>query len=221
MNKPNSFILLRPNETHSYAAIISKRNVQSSLCHIGYPEIEWSVGMGENGIMRGRDLVTADKYANKISIDCLKRPATVTLGELFQISIRVTNHTNSTVLAILQCGGSSPPIGTNTSPFMSPLKSNKPISSSSTTNGSSDYSDSSLGLYVVGLSTFDIGRLAEEECFETILNVFAVQPGIQKLAGFSITDRISGHIYPVETDICNVFVRNENEDCELFRKDLT
>lgn len=103
--------VLRPGERHAFALYATVQpnggNIGTSSSHyqsvLGYPEIDWSASMGECGSFRGQDVLVTNKYANRVSVRCIRSPANAVLGRAFEVTIRITNHNSDVILAVLQC----------------------------------------------------------------------------------------------------------------------
>lgn len=93
-----------PNETYAYTVSVQKGDSASAAVRIGWPEVTWSVSMGECGVMKGKDVVVTQKFANRISVRCLKAPAEAVVGKDFEVTILISNRTASTILGVLICG---------------------------------------------------------------------------------------------------------------------
>lgn len=95
---------LSPNETYAYTVSVPKSDMPNAVVRLGWPEVTWSVAMGESGVLKGKDVVITQKFTNRVSIRCLRSPADAIIGKDFEVTILVSNRTTNTILGVLICG---------------------------------------------------------------------------------------------------------------------
>ena len=175
-----------------------------------------------------------------IAIAC---PAEVELNQAFTLKVRVANNTAAHVEAMFEDRVPSlttkplPPVPATThaatysaavSSALSPTASSKPKPPSlrldRTPSGStpgpvkpSKPLPNQSGLCVVGLSSRYLGHIPTGGSIEVELAVCPLLRGLQSLKNCQICDRLTGAVYPIEDDMCEVFV-SESEVSAVSRR---
>ena len=199
--------------------------------------------MGESGTIKGADVIIESKYVNRVSMIAIACPAEVKLNQAFTLKVRVTNNTAAPVEAMFEDRVPSltmkplPPVPAPThaasysaavSSALSPTASSKPKppslrldrTTSSSTPGPAKPSKplpNQSGLCVVGLSSRYLGHIPSGGSIEVELAMCPLLRGLQSLKNCQISDRLTGAVYPVEDDMCEVFV-SESEASAVSRR---
>ena len=199
--------------------------------------------MGESGTIKGADVVIESKYVNRISMIAIACPAEVELNQVFTLKVRVTNNTAAPVEAMFEDRVPSltmkplPPVPAPThaasysaavSSALSPSASSKPKppslrldrAPSASTPGPAKPSKplpNQSGLCIVGMSSRYLGPIPAGGSIEVELAVCPLLRGLQSLKSCQISDRLTGTVYPIEDDMCEVFV-SESEVSAASRR---
>jgi hypothetical protein len=122
----DSFLILQPDESYAYAYVCLKYEGTGLIGKVvGYPEVKWCSAMGEFSTFRGEDTAlrtTPSVHAapgsannqlntnastsivnNALKVQCISCPREATIGESFEVTIRIYNTSNQPILAHLKC----------------------------------------------------------------------------------------------------------------------
>lgn len=248
----DSVRLLMPDESFAFSFLFSRYQTSGAITKsVGHPEIKWCTTMGEFSVFRGDDTlqkgvsvlsspVSGNFSANNVKIQCLSCPNQVTVGDTFEITLRISNVSPRPIPARLQClnttvnsdgyytaanpsnvtsgsvgsGANSLAGSTNNSPKGS---SAALASSGSSAAVASAPAVACLGLCVTGLTYVSIGKIESGEFVDHTISVFALCAGLHDLLGVYVVDAITKQRYSNE-NLCKVFVV-DNDDEQLSEEE--
>lgn len=191
----SSLLILNPDESYAFSFIFTSYDgsVETAL---GHPTVTWCTSMGEYSVFHGDDTVLKtnsndgrNSKKDGLTIECMKYPTSVLVGDEFEVIIRISNHTTLTASVRLHCN----------------IPSIDMENSSNETNSNEDY-----GLCVLGVTHTNIGAVDPGEFEDVTLRVYAMNPGLQSLVGLSAIDLSLRREYKANS-LCKVLVRNESE----------
>lgn len=183
---------------------------------IGIPVVTWYTGMGECGVFRGSELLTPSTQAHistnanvnsntgrnninatsenesPIKLMCVQAPASVCLGDEFEVIIRVINMSSLTMSAAL-CN--------------KPNNSKHKITDDDSSNVVIDH------LCVVGLSFMKLGELEGTSYRDIPLRFMALASGLQECRELCVTDTTTSIDY-FSGCLFKVLVTDEEQESE-------
>ena len=194
----------------------------SLLCQnespVGYPIVEWCSYMGETCVFKGEtnrlkedskpnlSNIAGPSVANALSknalydkssilhIQCLKSPAKVSLGDKFEVTIRISNMSKISIPVSLLCKNNQKDVVATHSPKDSAIdqETNHSRSKSLSIDKSETLTRwSPPGLLVVGLTLTNIGVIESGEWIDTSLIIHAMQVGLHQLKEVYVVDNVS------------------------------
>lgn len=166
---------------------------------VGYPLIRWCSSMGESSLFRGEDtLIRATQIPTALLTQPIKFmldicPATVDVGEEFEVSIRILNSTIAPWPLSINCS--------NVTAVDDPMTA--PSSSSSAVPH--------RGLFYVETTAMDLGNLEGGDFTDLVLTVYAASPGVYELPPIYAIHSITKEKYP-SGRLASILVRHPSEE---------
>lgn len=199
-------LLLLPDESFAFAFQFTKYEELVGRI-VGYPLIRWCSSMGESSLFRGEDtLIRSTQIPTALLTQPIKFlldtcPATVDVGEEFEVSIRILNSTIAPWPLSINCSNVDDPL---TAP---PSSSS---SSSSTATSASSLAIPHRGLFYVETTAMDLGNLEGGDFTDIVLTLYAASPGVYELPPIYAIHSITKEKYP-SGRLCSILVRHPVE----------
>lgn len=186
---------LLPDESFAFAFQFTKYDDLVGRI-AGYPLIRWCSSMGEASVFRGEDtLIRASQVPTALITQPIKfvldaYPASVEVGDEFEVSIRILNSTIAPWPLSIDCSNEDP----NASSAVSGRKPHR-------------------GLFYVETTAMDLGNLEGGDFTDIVITVYAASPGLYELPPIYAIHSITKEKYP-SGRLCTILVRNPDEQDE-------
>jgi hypothetical protein len=178
---------LLPDESYACAFMFTKYDELVGRI-VGYPVIRWCSSMGEASVFRGA---------------C---PSTVTVGEIFEVSVRLLNSTIAHWPLSIDCSNDYVPATDHYDHHHHHALD---------TSGAPSRPDRipHRGLYYVETIAMEIGNLEGGDFTDLVLTVYAACPGLFELPPIYAIHSITKEKYP-SGKLCTVLVQNHPDEVE-------
>lgn len=164
----------------------------------GYPLIRWCSSMGESSLFRGDDtLIRATQIPTALLTQPIKFmldtcPATVDVGEEFEVSVRILNSTIAPWPLSINC-------------------SNVHVDDPLTAPSSSASAVPHRGLFYVETTAMDLGNLEGGDFTDIVLTVYAASPGVYELPPIYAIHAVTKEKY-LSGRLASILVRHPSEE---------
>ncbi len=186
MNSPLNYDdipLLLPDESMCFAFMFTKF---PGLVHriAGYPVVKYNNSMGESSYYRGEDTVITAGYTpvalvpQPIKFILVSCPTTVSIGEEFEITIRLFNTTASTWPLRLDCVNNN--VTASSYNVFNNIGSSEDGPASNQSGKSTD-EEEDPGLYFTGVTSRSLGYIDAGSSMEFSVTLFAASIGLYEL----------------------------------------
>lgn len=176
--------LLLPDESMCFAFIFTK---YPGLVHriAGYPVVKYNNSMGESSSYRGEDTVITAGYTpvalvpQPIKFILVHSPTTVSLGEEFEVTIRLFNTTASTWPLRLDCVNNN--VTTNNYNVFNNTGGSSEDGPANNQSGKAESHEEDPGLYFTGVTSRNLGYIDAGSSLEFSVTLFAASIGLYEL----------------------------------------
>eukprot|EP01034_Spumella_vulgaris_P028356 gene28356-35195_t len=231
--------LLQPEESYSFAFMFADKEPLllsgGRAVTVGHPEVRWCATMGEFSVFRAEDTLLkgsaggggavsnlSSSNGSVVRTQCIACPSKVTVGQQFEVTLRVSNASPRPIPVRLICLNTtssnevyySNATCSNTNNANSGTSAKTSIGGSTKTGAGDVASPSCLGLCVIGLTYLSLGKIESGEFVDVHLTVFALCAGLHDLQGIYAVDSVTKQRYSSDS-LCKVFVADIDDEVQL------